>query len=330
MLHTLLTAAWDLRLPVISAPMAGSAYGRLARAVTAAGGLGMIGVGYGADVATIAAESAVARGDDDARFGIGLMVWALERRPELLDAAIAERPFAISLSFGDPTPLVPRLHDAGIRVATQVNSGAHAARALDAGVDLIVAQGTESGGHTGQVATLPLLQVVLDVMERRGALGKVLVLAAGGVASARGMAAVLAAGADGAWIGTALLASPEATVNDAARDRILRARETDTALTRAFDVAQGLPWPKEHPGRALVNAFTERWTGHEDELPRHPDAVALYQQGVRQNDYGRAHLYAGQSVGLVERARPVGEILSDVCGGAELILRSRVPNLIGT
>ncbi|MGE5611471.1 MAG: NAD(P)H-dependent flavin oxidoreductase [Bacillota bacterium] len=323
MLHTPLTTQWHLKYPIVSAPMAGVAYGRLARAVTLAGGLGFIGMGSSALVSTIEKESAIARGSDNARFGIGLMIWAIQRRPELLDVSIAAKPYIISISFGDPAPYVDRLHREGILVATQVNSREHTRRALNAGVDLIVAQGTEAGGHTSQVATLPLLQIVLDTVG-----GRCPVLAAGGIGSARGLAAVLAAGADGVWIGTALLASQESAVTDPARQRILSATESDTTLTRAYDVAQKIPWPAEHPGRALRNTFTDRWTDHEAELPQHPEAIAAYEDAVKRNDYTLAHIYAGQAVGMVGESRPAADILRDLADGAEQLLRSRVRQLL--
>ena len=202
MLHTYLTDRLGLRYPIVGAPMAGVGGGRLARAITQAGGIGMIGFGSGVDVASIARECAVARGEDGTRFGIGLMVWAIERRPELLEAALAERPFLLSLSFGAIAPYARRAHDGHSLIATQVNSVEAAREAERSGADLIVAQGTEAGGHTGHVGTLPLLQGVLDTV-------RVPVLAAGGIASARGLTAVLAAGADGAWMGTAFLACME-------------------------------------------------------------------------------------------------------------------------
>jgi nitronate monooxygenase len=323
MLRTYLTIKWNLKYPIISAPMAGSAYGRLARAVTLAGGLGMIGMGFSAQVETIAKEAAIARGDDNARFGIGLMIWAIEKRPELLDATIKARPFMISISFGDPAPYVKRLHDAEILVATQVNTREQTKRALNAGVDLIVAQGTEAGGHTGQVATLPILQIALDE-----AAGKCPVVAAGGIASPRGMAAALAAGAEGAWIGTTLLAATESIVTDAARERILHADESQTVLTRAFDVAQGLPWPANHPGRALRNQFTDRWTGREDEIVNDPETPAVYQEAVKRNDYATAHIYAGQAVGMVERSRPAEQIIREMAEGAESLLRRRMNEIV--
>src|SRR5258708_39299422 len=135
-------------------------------------------------------------------------------------------------------------------------------KVVQAGGDVSVVQGREAGGHvTGRVSTLPLLQAVLDAVQ-------VPVLAAGGIATPRGMAAALAAGAAGVWIGTALLASPECENTEQARARIVQAQETDTILTRAFDVAQGIPWPTEYPGRALRNRFTEQWHHQTEALTR--------------------------------------------------------------
>src|SRR4051812_816204 len=200
---TALTRWFDLDVPVFGAPMAGVAGGELARAVSAGGGLGMIGVGSETAVDWIAEQARVPV-EADVSFGIGLMAWALERRPELLTAAIAAGPALVSVSFGDPAPFVGPLHDAGIAVATAVNSLADLDRAHAAGADIIVAQGTEAGGHTGQRATLPLLQEVLGATDRP-------VLAAGGVATGAGLAAVLVAGAAGGWIGTPFLSCTEGT-----------------------------------------------------------------------------------------------------------------------
>jgi nitronate monooxygenase len=163
----------------------------------------MFGIGSTESVEFLLREAAIARGADGLRFGIGMHTWAIEKRPDLLDAAIEANPFLISISFGSPAPYVQRLHQQGILLATQVNTRAEALQAEQAGVDLIVAQGAEAGGHiTGQTHTLPLLQTVIDAVQ-------VPVLVAGGIASPRGVAAALAAGADGVWVGTALLASPE-------------------------------------------------------------------------------------------------------------------------
>ena len=317
MLHTYLTTSWGLHYPIIGAPMAYVGRGRLARAVTQAGGLGMLGIGSSESVEFLMQEVAIARGSDGGRFGIGMHSWAIEKRPDLLDAAIEARPFLISISFGSPAPYVERLHQHGILLATQVNTRAEAIQAEQAGVDLIVAQGTEAGGHvTGQVSTLPLLQTVLDAV-------RIPVVAAGGIASPRGVAAALAAGAEGVWVGTALLASPECANTDQARTRITQARETDTVLTRAFDVAQGLAWPPQYPGRALRNRFTDRWHTRIDELPQASEARQQLAEAIASKNYDLAYIYAGQAVGLVTQQQPAAEVIQELGDGAERLLRDR-------
>src|SRR5256714_2969637 len=291
MLHTCLTTPWGLHYPIIGAPMAYVGRGRLARAVTQAGGLGMIGIGSSESVECLGQEVAMARGSDGGRFGIGMHSWAIEKRPDLLDAAIEARPFLISISFGSPAPYVERLHQRGILLATQVNTRAEAIRVEQAGVDLIVAQGTEAGGHvTGQVSTLPLLQTVLDAV-------RIPVVAAGGIASPRGVAAALAAGAEGGWVGTCLLASPECENTERARSRIVQAQDTDTILTRAFDVAQGLAWPPHYPGRALRNRFTDQWDHQVDALAQDRGARQQLAEAIAHENYDLAHIYAGEARG---------------------------------
>lgn len=321
MLQTFLTTSWGLRYPIISAPMAGAAGGRLARAVSQAGGLGMIGIGSQTPVEYIAREAALARGDDEGRFGIGLMTWALEARPELLDAAIQARPFLISISFGSPAPYVEQVHRQGIYLATQVHSRAEAIEAAQAGIDLIVAQGTEAGGHTGQVSTLPLLQIVLEAVQTP-------VLAAGGIASPRGVAAALAAGAEGVWVGTRLLATVESATSEPARARLLRAQETETIHTRVFDLAQGLTWPAHFPGRALRNRFTDQWDTQAEALREDAQARQQLAEAVKQKDYDLAYIYAGEAVALVTQQESAGDVIRQLGAGAEQLLHARYQALM--
>ena len=322
MLRTFLTEQWDLRYPLIGAPMAGVAFGRLARAASEAGALGMIGIGSSDPVPKIADESRIA-GEGGSRFGIGLMAWALEKRPELLDAAIAAKPFAISFTAGSVGPYVSRVREAGINCIAQINSRADAIEAERAGANLLVAQGTEAGGHTGDVATLPLLQIVLDAV-------RVPVVASGGIATARGLAAVLAAGAQGAWIGTPFLASPEAGHSREARQRITEASEGDTVLTRLFDRTLGIPWPERFPGRALVNDFTRRWNERQDEAVASEEVVASLRDAVAAKDFSTAYIYAGQSVGTITAERPAAEVIASIGDGAERLLRDRYAALLAS
>ncbi len=202
-------------------------------------------------------------------FGIGLIDWAVKRDPALLEAAVAARPVLVSVSFGDDWSWADPVHAAGIITATQVSDADQARRAAEAGIEVLVARGAEGGGH-GQptIGTLPLLEAVLDAVE-------VPVLAAGGIATGRGVAAVLAAGASGVWLGTAFAACPESLNTDAARQALLRASGADTVVTRVFDVALGYPWPPEYPERVLRNEFTDRWTGDDVQPAADRDACQL-------------------------------------------------------
>jgi nitronate monooxygenase len=322
-LQTFLTESWGLRAPIIGAPMSPQAGGKLAAALANCGALGMLGLVQGRDaIAGLRADADEFRSlAGEARFGIGLSAWALALRPELLDAAIATKPFAICVSFGDPAPYAASIRGAGIELICQVQDRQSALLAETAGATLLVAQGTEAGGHTGGVGTLPLLQLVLDTVS-------VPVVAAGGIASGRGLAAVLAAGAQGAWLGTPFLAASEARNSERARERILAAGETDTLLTSVFDVGQGIPWPTQFRGRALKNSFTERWHGHEAELAQDAAAREGLRQAIEAQDYGTAHVYAGQAVGLVEQVEPAAEIVRRIHSEAEARLRALARQLL--
>jgi nitronate monooxygenase len=318
-IKTSLTRWFDLTTPVIGAPMAGVSGGALAGAVSAAGGLGMIGVSS-AHPAEFVTEQCAIPAAEQLPFGVGLMVWVLDDRPDLLEATISAQPSLVSVSFGDPAPYVGPLHDAGIAVAAQVNTAADVHRAVDAGVDVLVAQGTEAGGHTGHRATLPLLQEVLSLTDRP-------VVAAGGIATGRGMAAALVAGAAGVWVGTALLSCTEGLNTPAARARVRAAGGDETVLTRAFDVAQGLAWPERWPGRALTNEFSRSWHGREEELRQDATASQRVVEARRTDDLEHAPLYAGEAVGLVTAERSAADVVRELDAGAEKALRA-VPRLL--
>jgi nitronate monooxygenase len=310
MLSTPWSRAMGLRVPVVNAPMGGVAGGLLAAAVTAAGGLGMVGMGTAGSTSSLHAELPHVTGT----FGIGLVDWVIRREPGLFDAALAARPVLISVSFGTDLSWVGRVHDAGIGAATQVYNSDEARRAQDAGVDLLVARGCEGGGHgEATIGTLPLLDAVLDVVS-------VPVLAAGGIASARSLAAVLAAGAAGAWLGTCLSVSVEALTTDAGRRALVAARETDTTSTRVFDIVRRLPWAERFPSRVLRNDFVARWSGHEDALADDPDAEGELATAIVADDRRTAPVDAGQGVGMVTGVAPAGQIIERLCAGAQELL----------
>ncbi|KUI00141.1 2-nitropropane dioxygenase [Mycobacterium sp. IS-3022] len=311
-----LSTPWSRRMgleaPIVNAPMGGAAGGALAAAVSRAGGLGMIGMGSSATAAGLAAELPHVSGLSHP-FGIGLVHWVMAAEPDLLEVALSAKPALLAVSFGDDWSWVRAAHDAGVPVAVQVADVTAARRAVDAGVDVVVARGAEGGGHgEPRVGTLPLLAEVLDEVP-------VPVLAAGGIASGRGLAAVLAAGAAGAWLGTVFTTCTEASTSPAARVPLLAARAADTVTTRVFDVAQEYPWPATLPERVLRNDFVDRFDGREDRLDA--DARAALAAAVAAEDYRVAPVNAGQGVGMVREPRSAAEVIESLCAEAELLLR---------
>ena len=311
-MRTWLSERFGLDVPVVSAPMAGVAAGELAAAVCRGGGLGMIGVGGAATPEWIGEQCKIA-GSAGRPFGVGLLAWLLERNPGQLDAVLAARPALVSVSYGPYPRYLPALREAGVTVATQAGTLAEARAAEQAGVDVIVARGGEGGGHgRNDVATLPLLQMVLDAVA-------VPVLAAGGIIGPRGLAAVLAAGAAGAWVGTAFLACPEATTSAGARERLLAATDTSTAYGRVFDIAQRQPWPPEYGGRALRNRFFDHWAGHEQDLATDAAAHAEIASASSRGDYDIACVYAGQGAATLTSQRPAAEVVADLATAHNLL-----------
>src|SRR3954470_2676741 len=299
-LRTWLTERFDLQVPVVSAPMAGVSGGALAGAVSAAGGLGLIGW-VGPDVDTLKGELAIAAQPGRA-FGIGFLAWTMRPGDEqLVDAALEAGASLVCISYGDYEPYVERITAAGAVAATQVGSLDDLRRAIDAGVGLIVARGGEGGGHGRDgVATLPLLQAVLEETDLP-------VLAAGGIATARGLAAVLAAGAAGGWVGTAFLATNESAYKDGHKDAVIGAELDSSVYTTVFDIGRGSPWPEEFGGRALRNSYSDTWHLREEELRADP---------VRSDE---PVVWAGQVAGLVKEKRPASEVVAELAGAERLL-----------
>lgn len=234
----------------------------------------------------------------------------------MLDAAPSLSPILISVSFGEDWSWTGRVRDAGIVTATQVFDVAHARREALAGVEVLVARGAEGGGHgEAKVGTLPLLEGILDPVS-------VPVLAAGGVSSARGLAAVLAAGASGVWLGTSFAACPESLATDSARHALLQSAETDTVTTDVFDVALGYSWPCKFDERVLRNDFWLRWSGRVDDLVAERPACEELAAALSTGDYRLANIDAGQGVGLLTEIRPAAEVIEWLCVGAAKLLRS--------
>jgi nitronate monooxygenase len=299
--------------PVMSSPMAMHSGGTLAAAVSSAGGLGSFGAMHptkGPD--WVRAQLSAIRAATDRPFAVGFITPFLPFATAVLEAVLAERPPAVALSFADPRPWLDQAKAAGARVLCQVQTNADADTAVEAGADVLVVQGTEAGGHTGTLSLLPFLAAVAARHP------DVPLLAAGGIADGRTLAAALVAGADGAWVGTAFLATPEAVeVDDVHKRLIVESDGTDTVLTQAYDIVSGLPWPPTIAERVRRDAFTDEWAGREAELRERATDAAPTSDAV---------LY-GQSAGLVPAIRPAAEVLHTICAQAEAVLRSR-PNAI--
>lgn len=325
-LRTALTEMVGITVPVIAAPMAGVADVELAAAVSRAGALGTIGVSSARSADWVHDQLNRAR-IADVPFGVGLMAWSLPENEEVFDLVIKACPALVSISLGDLDPWVGRARGAGVAVAVQVGTVAEAHTAQRVGASLIVARGAEAGGHgRADVATLPLLQEILDTVS-------VPVVAAGGIAGPRGLAAAVAAGAAGVWAGTAFAGCLEATSSPEARHAMAQAKATDTVYTRAFDIAQRIPWPADYGGRALRNEFSDRWADAEEELSREvagesadSGVTAAIRLARAEADVATAPVYCGQGVAQIQVDRSAAEIVHHFAQ-AEDLLRA-VPNML--
>jgi len=325
MITTRFTQMFSLHYPIMSAPMAMHSGGRLAAAVSKAGGLGSFGGVHqtnGPD--WLRGEIEHIRSETDRPFGVGFITAFIPMLTPLFDAAIEAKPPAVAFSFGSPGAYAEKAKAAGAKVMCQVQSLAHAREAVAAGADVLVAQGNEAGGHTGTMNLLPLLVSVLDAFPDTP------VLASGGIASGRSLAAVLAAGADGAWTGTAFLATPECVeVEEGHKQAVVDSDGEDTIYTRTYDVLWGQPWPEGIAERVQRNKFTDEWHGRYDEVAANREDLQKRVQAA-QTDFGsgvRAILY-GQSAGAVPAVRSAAEVLCTICDDAEHLLRARSRDLL--
>jgi nitronate monooxygenase len=311
-IETALTRLLGIEHPILLAPMGSAAGGKLAAAVTHAGGLGMIGSGY-ASTKAIKEELAEA---GNARVGIGFILWALERNPAALDVALEAGPAAVMLSFGEPTPFTARIRDAGCKIICQVQTLAQAGQAAEAGADIIIAQGRDAGGHSGtKRGTIGLVPAVVD------AVAPIPVVAAGGIADGRGLAAALALGATGISMGTRFTASRESLWDPAMKATALKAGGDETMQTRVFDIVRGAPWPAIYPGRALKNAFSAEWHGRENELAARQAEVEKEYLATAREDISRGAVWAGESVDLVNDIPSAAEIIERIVAQAAAVLR---------
>ncbi|WP_454282598.1 NAD(P)H-dependent flavin oxidoreductase [Roseovarius sp. MBR-79] len=320
-MKTRLTESFDLTHPILSAPMAFAAGGALAAAVSHAGGLGLIGGGYG-DAGWLEQELASA---GNARVGCGFITWKMAENPQVLDQVLAHAPAALCLSFGDPAPFAPRIRDAGVPLICQVQTLRDAQRAADCGARVIVAQGSEAGGHGERRGTITLVPEVADWLAAHSP--DTLLLAAGGIADGRGLAAALMLGADGVLMGSRLWASAEAQVSHAMTDAAIAATGDATIRSTVMDAARGLRWPDRYTARVLRNPVTERWHDDPDALRADAAAQADWAEGWAAGDPERANTFVGEAAGLIHDRPPVAEIMDRIVSDAEALLR-RAPGWI--
>jgi nitronate monooxygenase len=297
--------------PIVLAPMGGTAGGALAAAVSNGGGLGLVGAGR-EDPEWLKRELQIVVGETDKPWGVGFQSWSATA--DVIERALEYRPHAVMLSFGDPTALAKPVIDAGIPLILQVTDIDEATTAMEIGADVIVAQGAEAGGHTGGRATLPFVPIVVDLASPTP------VLAAGGIADGRGIAAALALGAAGALLGTRFQVTVEALVAAEVTKAIIEGRGEDTERSRILDIARGAPWPARYPARTLRNAFLDRWRGRESELESDEDAKATFREAAGRGDLDVLPVWASESIDLITDVMPAAELVALLATEAERAL----------
>jgi nitronate monooxygenase len=318
-ISTRVNALLNVKHPILLAPMDVVSGARLTAAVSMAGGFGILGAGYGrrgwleSELKKLSKACAGAQW----RFGVGFITWSLAKQPELLDTALDAQPLAIMLSFGDPKPFARRIKSAGALLICQIQSEEMANEALSAGADVLVAQGTEAGGHGASQSTLDIVPAIVDL-----AAGRVPVVAAGGIADGRGLGASLMLGAEGVLLGTRFYASQEADGSDEAKKRICAASGSDTIRGLIFDISSQTAWPEPFTGRCLMNDHARRWVGRELELLKNVDVIAAeYASAKAAGNFDIAAVIAGEAVGLIHDVPPAGEIVERMIAEAEAIVQ---------
>ena len=318
-----------LTTPIALAPMALASGGALAAACARAGALGLVGGGYG-DLAWTQREYRLAlQAVDSQRIGIGFITWKLDEDASALDWVLdrpaEERPRAVMLSFGDARRYAARIAASGAPLICQIQRLEQAAQALEAGAQVLVAQGAEAGGHgmnglNGR-STLTLVPELADWLA--GHAPETLLLAAGGIADGRGLAAALTLGADGALLGTRLWATQESLAPLGAKQAALAAGGDGTARSAVFDILRRKHWPAPYDFRALRNDLHRSWEGRVDALRAAPEAAqASYDAGVQAGDYSRAHATVGEAIGLVHDLPEAGVLVKRLHAQAQAVLCS--------
>ena len=315
-MHTRLTELLGIEHPVMCAGMGGVSYHRLVAAVSEAGGLGTLGASTMRPT-ELAEEIVAVRTITSKPFGVDLLTALPDQVEAGIRYVIDGGAHLFVAGLGVPRDIIDALHDAGITVASMCGKVRHALSAVASGCDFVVAQGTEAGGHTGAVATMALVPQVVDAVGDR-----VPVVAAGGIFDGRGLAAALALGADGVWIGTRFIATPEARTVAGFKEALVGSGDDDTVVTRAYT---------GKTCRVLRNDWTEHFDHHPDELLPFPAQVlASIAAGANhlgaadgtEVDVGREFFPAGQGVGAIQSMVPAGELVRRFVDDAERIMAS--------
>jgi enoyl-[acyl-carrier protein] reductase II len=296
-----------IQLPIVQAGMSSYTTPELVAAVSNAGGIGIIG-GLSREPDELREEIRKVRELTTRPFGVNHVVSQLD--PDAIDVTIELRVPVLSLAWGKAGEIVRRAHDAGMKVIHQVNTPEEAGRAASDGADVIVAQGGEGGGHVGAMSTLALVPQVVDVVNG------VPVLAAGGIADGRGLAAVLMLGAQGALIGTRFLATPEARGRGHSKDVILNALGSQTVASKFFDDVLGLRWPGALV-RSIRNPLLDRWAQRQQDWALAADQIRpSLEAALAAGDF----VLAGESAGLIHDIVPAGELVKRIAREAEALL----------
>lgn len=308
--------------PILLAPMDLVADGRLVAAVDAAGGFGILGGGYGEEQWLARELDVLDR--SKVRFGVGFITWNMAKQPRLLELVLERKPVAVMLSFGSPVPFIDRIKRTGAFAICQVQSAALAKEAAAAGADILVAQGTEAGGHGASRGLVTLVPEIVDTLGAR-----IPVVAAGGIADGRGLAAALMLGAAGVLMGTRFYASQEAAGAQAAKERIRTATGDDTLRSIVFDISRRNVWPAPFTGRCLRNAHADRWFGREIELMRHLDEEsAKYAAARAAGDFDIAAVIAGEAAGLIHDIPSAHDVIERVVQEASALLARRAAQVL--
>jgi NAD(P)H-dependent flavin oxidoreductase YrpB (nitropropane dioxygenase family) len=323
MIHTRICDLLGVPHPVILGGMGTATTAPLVAAVSNAGGFGTLGTSA-FNAATLDTEIASIRERTEKPFGVNHLLFQIQE--EMFAVTLRARPavaaFAWARKDQDLRDYFKRAHDVGCKVMYMAGEVPEGVRAAEAGADVIVAQGTEAGGHVVWMASLPLVPMMVT------AVAPLPVLSAGGVADGRGLAAALALGAEGVLVGTRFMATPEAPIHPNFKQAIVKSDGHDTVLTEIPDLATQRVWPGAM-SRAQRNPFIERWSGREWALRQNAREVGKQVVAARAaGDCDNASLSFGQDAGLIDSIKSVREVVQDIVARAEAIIKDRLPNLL--